>query len=290
MSKLVDAGTDPGTSSVDALITMLVWDAYEATMQCLDSIERGVAARAVWALMILDQGSETRTNRALEVFSRRHAREVRLDCARENMGYAAGHNRLLHHGLSWLAPRYLVTINNDLVFREPAWLDRLVDFMDAHPRVGIAGPAGVVYQREPPDRIGWCRVATSDEMADGKFDAVSGSLCIIRQAMIEQIGLFDESFTPGYYEDTDLSFRAKACGWRLAHCPLDYTHQALGPEKSTSYMKRQELAARFGNFQKRNRDLFVSRWLSKPVTPLAAADVSRQFPKVYLPAASEARC
>ncbi len=290
MTKTEESENHAGPSSLDALLTVLVWDAYDATVQMLDSIERGVAVRAAWTLMILDQGSDTRTARALGVFAQRHGDNVRLDRVRENLGYPAGHNRLLRQALVSMSHRYLVTLNNDIVFRDPAWLDRLVDFMDANPRVGIAGPAGVVYQREPPERIGWCRTATKDEMAHGKFDAVSGSHCIIRQAMIDQIGLFDESFTPGYYEDTDLSFRARACGWRLAHCPVDHTHQALGPEKSTSYLKRQELAARFGNFQKRNRDLFVARWLSEPVAALAAGDIPRCFPKVFLPVPSEVRC
>lgn len=108
--------------------------------------------------------------------------------------------------------------------------------------------------------------------------------------MIDAIGLFDEAFTPGYYEDTDLSFRARACDWDLSYCPLAYTHQGLGPERSTSHIKRDQLAERYGNFQKRNRNLFVTRWLAGSAPRLSEADIRLSLPSVYFPIRREVEC
>lgn len=271
------------TARVDALVTLLVWDAHEAVARLLDSLARGIARKASWRLYILDQGSGTPTCELLRRFADKFDGHVLLDRVSRNIGYPAGHNRLHRLAMKAVEPRYLVTLNSDLVLHEPQWLDGLIDFMDAHPFVGIAGPTGVVYQREPQDRIGWCRVATADETAREQYDSISGSLCILRQSMIDEIGLFDESFTPGYYEDTDLAFRARACGWRLAAQPVSHGHHDLGPEKSTSFIKRDELAALYGNFQKRNRNLFVSRWVVPGNLHLDAERCRALFSKVYFP-------
>lgn len=277
-------------TKIDALITLLVWDAYEAISHLIDSLSRGVSGKARWKLLILDQASKSETADMLMRFADRQKNNVILDRVPENIGYPSGHNRLHRLGRSRFDSRYLVTINSDIVFHDVDWLDILVDFMDANTKVGLAGPAGIIYQREPEDRLGWCRMATPGELFAGHFDAVSGSVCIVRQSMIESIGLFDEIFTPGYYEDTDFSFRARSAGWELAICSLRYDHQGLGEKKSTSYIKRAELSAKYGNFQKRNRNIFVERWLSGAVDVFDAAEIAERFPLVYLPSARAVPC
>ncbi len=268
---------------IDALITVLVWDAHEATACLCECLKQHMSSRAPWRLLILDQGSAEPTASLLSRFAQNMAPNIILDRLGHNIGYPAGHNRLHRIGHARFDSRYLITINSDVVFDDPRWPDTLVDFMDAHPDVGIAGPTGVIYERTPPRRLGWCRLSTPDEIRHGQFDSVSGSVCIMRQAMIDAIGLFDEAFTPGYYEDTDLTFRARATGWRIALCDIAHRHQDLGPEQSTSQLKRDQLAAHYGNFQKRNRNLFVERWLTGRAPTIDRNTIRRQFPAVYLP-------
>ncbi|MFQ5429783.1 MAG: glycosyltransferase [Phycisphaerae bacterium] len=277
-------------TDIDALVTLLVWDAHEAASRLLESLARGVADRARWRLLILDQGSERRTAELLAGFANSRPGIISLHRVPENIGYPAGHNRLHALACERCSSRYHVTLNSDVALHSTHWLDMLVDFMDARPTVGIAGPTGVVYQREPPHRLGWCRLATASELQAGRFDSISGSVCIMRQAMIESIGLFDETYTPGYYEDTDLAFRAKACGWALAICPLPHAHHDLGEAQSTAHIKREVLAARYGNFQKRNRDVFVKRWLAHPGVDLSPDMIRERFPSVYLPTARVVSC
>ncbi|HWL92695.1 MAG TPA: glycosyltransferase [Phycisphaerae bacterium] len=268
---------------IDVLVTLLVWDAHLAVARLLDSLAGCMAQSAQWRLFILDQGSAAPAAGLLKDFSQRQKGRVALARVEQNIGYPAGHNLLHRLACQHFAPRHLVTINSDLVFHDPRWLDGLVDFMDAHPLFGIAGPTGVIYQREPFERLGWCRVATTEELQSGQFDGISGSVCIMRQSMLDEIGLFDESFTPGYYEDTDLTFRARACGWQVAACPVDHAHQQLGPENSTSFIKREQLAAKYGNFQKRNRNLFVERWLVPEILSIDGLHARSLFPRVYYP-------
>src|SRR5438093_5615169 len=41
----------------------------------------------------------------------------------------------------------------------------------------------------------------------------------IRRVVFETIGLFDEGFTPAYYEDGDFCYRARAAGFEVIHTP-----------------------------------------------------------------------
>jgi len=45
-----------------------------------------------------------------------------------------------------------------------------------------------------------------------------GAAVLLRRAMLDQIGLLDDAFFM-YYEDIDLSWRARAMGWRLLYVP-----------------------------------------------------------------------
>ena len=60
----------------------------------------------------------------------------------------------------------------------------------------------------------------------------------------------------------------------------------LGEGASTSCVKHDELAAKYGNFQKRNRDLFVARWLSGPTAAVNRDTVKHLFPTLYIPTTS----
>lgn len=48
--------------------------------------------------------------------------------------------------------------------------------------------------------------------------AACGAAAIFRRAMLNEVGLFDEDFFM-YYEDTDLSWRARLLGWKVMYVP-----------------------------------------------------------------------
>lgn len=65
-------------------------------------------------------------------------------------------------------------------------------------------------------------------------DAICGVSCFIRSELFAKLGGFDEHYF-AYYEDTDLSLRAKALGFKLQYCPqsiLRHVHCGSGVEFS----------------------------------------------------------
>ena len=103
------------------------------------------------------------------------------------------------------------------------------------------------------------------EFDEGQFDAVAdvpaccGASVLLRRAMLEEIGGFDTRYFM-YFEDLDLSWRARRAGWRVMYTPhsrLRHVHAASSREGSplwTFFVGRNHLF-----------------WLLKHGTPRAAA-------------------
>src|SRR5262249_37920036 len=120
-------------------------------------------------------------------------------------------------------------------------LDALVEFMDSHPRAGIAGSQllwpdgtpqaspfrfqGVLSELDRGLNLGivtrllW-PVTTVDPRpaAAAPVEWVSGASMILRRSMLDQIGLLDEGLYT-YYDDIDICLRARRAGWETWYVP-----------------------------------------------------------------------
>jgi hypothetical protein len=112
-------------------------------------------------------------------------------------------------------------------------LRTLAEVMAAGGRIGIAGckllypdgnriqhAGGILrYPLALPDHYGFRQLDAGqfDEMRD--VDYVTGAAVLARRDLLTQLGGFDEGFSPAYFEETDLCFRARAAGWRVVYVP-----------------------------------------------------------------------
>ena len=158
---------------------------------------------------------------------------------RRNVGFGAAHNQALRRATG----RYWLVLNSDAAPR-PGALRVLVDFLQANPRVAVAGP-GLRYPdgTVQPSRRRFPTVATlfvestqiqryiprnpvlqryyladrsDDEPQD--VDWLVGACLCARAAAAAEVGLFDESFFM-YSEELDWCRRFRAAGWRVAYVP-----------------------------------------------------------------------
>ena len=117
----------------------------------------------------------------------------------------------------------------------------LVEFMESHPRVGIAGSqmlwpdgeiraspfrfVGIANELDRGLRLGivskllspWGAVPPTPRQAT-KVDLVSGASMILRRTMLEEIGLLDEGLYT-YFDDADICLRARRSGWETWYVP-----------------------------------------------------------------------
>jgi GT2 family glycosyltransferase len=173
--------------------------------------------------------------------------QIKLVAAKANRGYAAGNNL----GILTASGQYLVIMNPDIVIRDNA-LKKMVDFMQAHPAVGMAGPRlsspdgalqyfcyrfptplVLFYRRLPLYQWRFARravrqylMADWNHRANRPVDWLQGSCLIVRRASVDKVGLMDERFFL-YFEDTDWCRRFWQAGfevWYLADVEIVHYH------------------------------------------------------------------
>lgn len=257
------------------VISLLVWDSpwyLKNLLANLDAFPPG----GVYHLRILDQGSGPDTVRLLQDYAA-GKKHVSVDYLSENIGYSAGHNRNYAEMAKLLDFAYFVTINNDLVFGEPNWLETLVAAMEADPAAGVGGPT--CYKAYP----NLIAPATRAQKAAGDYLFVNGAVAIVRAATVRRFGLFDEAFTPAYWEDADMCLRYGHFGARHIWIDLSMVHGYLGEAGRVNQEKYAVLADRYGDFRMKNQLLFVDRWGHNKAAYPREAELRAAFPQLYIP-------
>ncbi len=215
-------------------ICILTYQARDYLRQCLQSLAENTALE--YEVIIVDNGSQDRVAEMVE----QEFPGVRLIQNQSNEGFTKPMNQAMRAGTG----RYLCQLNPDTLIL-PGAIDRLVDFMDTHPEVGICGPK--VLNRDltlqKPCRRGESRpwavisyftglarlfpksplfgqylMSYLDEDQIHPVAGVSGSCMLIRKEVVEQIGYLDELFF-AYQEDADYCLRARQAGWEVYYMP-----------------------------------------------------------------------
>jgi N-acetylglucosaminyl-diphospho-decaprenol L-rhamnosyltransferase len=184
-----------------------------------------------------------------------------------NLGFTGGNNVILRPAVaSENPPQYILLLNADTVVR-PNAIATLVNFMDKHPEVGIAGsriedPDGTVQcsafrfptplsEFESAIKLGifsrilrrWKTVPPAPVHAC-EAEWISGTSMIIRRQVFRDIGLLDEGYFT-YFDDVDYCFNARRAGWPVWYIPesrvVHYEGQSTGiisrvPKRRPSYL------------------------------------------------------
>jgi GT2 family glycosyltransferase len=143
---------------------------------------------------------------------------------RSNLGYRAGISLAAARG----AGDYLLVLNPD-ARADAACLERLTAVADADPDVAIVG-AQILLEDGETCNAGDNPLHPTGISTSGRYEeprehgrprdiaVASGACWMIRRSAFGALGGFvDELFL--YYEDTDLSWRARIAGMRVVYCP-----------------------------------------------------------------------
>lgn len=159
---------------------------------------------------------------------------------------------------------YVATLNDD-ASAHPEWLAKLIECADSNPRVGMFASEVHLAGTDRLDSAGMLIAADGTSKQRGhqqhpsKFvhalDTLfpSGSAALYRRTMLDEIGLFDESYFL-YCEDTDLGLRARWAGWECCYVPgavveHKYSHSAGRASRLKAYyVERNRLYTVLKNF------------------------------------------
>ncbi|MFV0512333.1 MAG: glycosyltransferase family 2 protein [Jhaorihella sp.] len=209
----------------------------------------GAALRAMEGLrgevLIVDNGSGDGSFRAIVQAAKARGwiggGRLRVVESGRNGGFGAGMNFAIRCGLSTgAAPDFYYLLNSDAV-PEPDAIRHLRDFLLEHPRAGIAGShvhgvdgtphqtafrfptiagefEGAAHTGAITRLLARSVVTMPNPEHASPVEWTAGVSLLLRRAMLERIGGFDETFFL-YFEETDLCLRAARAGWETHYLP-----------------------------------------------------------------------
>ncbi len=235
--------------SADVSILLVTYRCRDEAAACLRSVAETTAGLDV-EVVVLDNASGDGT---VELVASEFP-DVRLIASPENLGFARGVNRAAEEATG----EFVLLLNPDMEVH-PGAIENLVAFARAHPEHGLYGgrtldPDGTVnpgscwgapslwslfcfaallsttFKRngffDPESLGGWKRDTVRE------VDIVTGCLLLAPRALWRELGGFDTRFFM-YGEDADLSFRARALGYRPAITPDAVVTHEIGVSSAT---------------------------------------------------------
>lgn len=157
----------------------------------------------------------------------------------KNIGFGAGNNVGIRFALEKFAD-FVFLLNNDATV-EKNTISLLVKAAEQNPKIGIINPLILKAKNGPVwfsgGKIQWSKMrAIHDNNIRHKTKSyatqyASGCAMLISKIVFKKIGLFDENFFL-YYEDTDLSLRAKNKNFAIAILPTALAYHKEASERA----------------------------------------------------------
>ncbi|TDT73125.1 GT2 family glycosyltransferase [Litoreibacter halocynthiae] len=162
---------------------------------------------------------------------------IRVLKSGHNGGYGAGNNVGIRAGMSdGTAPDFIYILNSD-AFPEPEAITELYNFLQTHPKTGFVGSyifgedgdrhtttfrfPSILSELESAIRFGPItkllksyRVPREDIVGTASVDWLAGASMMMRRSVLDEIGLFDETFFL-YFEEADLCARARSSNYSI---------------------------------------------------------------------------
>lgn len=198
------------------------WDGEHMIAKCLKSLQNQTYKASI---VVVDNGS---TDRSIETIKSQFP-EVELIELTKNTGFANGVNAGIRYALKSGADA-VALFNNDAV-ADNDWLKYLVQAMNSDDNIGIVSCKQLRTDKKHIDSTGdfysiWGSPFPRgrNQIDSGQYDSqeavfsAPAGATLYRASMFDGIGLFDEKFF-AYYEDVDISFRARLAGWKIIYEP-----------------------------------------------------------------------
>jgi N-acetylglucosaminyl-diphospho-decaprenol L-rhamnosyltransferase len=214
-------------------ILIVSWNTKALTLKCVESIFAH-APDASYEVVIVDNASEDGSAAALrERFGQ--SPNLQIIESPDNLGFARGNNLAFAHSTGEL----VFLLNPDTEIREDA-LRKLMEYMEAHPQVGIVGPRLLNADGSlQPSVRRFPRLWSSllvfsglhrlfrpyrylmddfDYAKEREVEQVMGAALLTRRSIIENLGFLDEKFWL-WYEEVDFCKRVQSAGYQIRYYP-----------------------------------------------------------------------
>jgi len=222
-------------------ISLLNFNGAKNTLECLESLKKINLGNFELTILVIDNAS----TEPLNLNDQTHGKiKIKVIKNKKNLGFSGGNNVGIQYALKNNAD-YVLILNND-TYVESNFLTELLRVAEENNHVGILvskiyfAPGSEYHKdRYSKDQLGkvfwyaggqmnWENIIGSnrgvDEVDSGQFDETeetelaTGCCILISRKVLEKTGYFDEDYFL-YYEDADLTMRAKNNGFEIVYVP-----------------------------------------------------------------------
>lgn len=198
-------------------IVILSYNLKEICIRCIESIRKNNRPDT-YEMIVVDNASTDGIYEWLQ-----EQGDIKLIRNEENAGFPKGSNQ----GIKAAGGNDILLLNNDTEIC-PNTIFCLRMGLYETGQTGAAGCAanyagnGQAVDREGYTKEDWrnyareCNVPCKNPYERKAY--LAGFALLLRHGIVEQTGMFDERFSPGYYEDNDLGFRIAAAGYTQVLC------------------------------------------------------------------------
>ncbi|MEG6570381.1 glycosyltransferase [Thermoanaerobacterium thermosaccharolyticum] len=231
-------------------IIILTYNQIDYTKMCIESIRK--YTKTPYEIIVVDNGSSDGTIEYLE-----SQNDIKLIKNRENRGFAAGCNQ----GISIAEGEYIILLNNDTIVTEN-WLSNLLYCLNNANNAGIVGPVTNNISGDQKIITYYKNINDMHEFA-GKFNVQNqkwrkslrlvGYCMVMRKELFREIGLLDENYGIGNFEDDDLCLRALLKGYNLYINDTTFIHHF-----GSVTFKNMDI--NYAELMKKNEIYFKQKW------------------------------
>lgn len=205
-------------------IILLTYNKLDYTKLCIESI-RKFTPKGQYEIIVVDNNSTDGTVEYLKEQS-----DIRAIFNDYNAGFPKGCNQ----GIEIAKGESILLLNNDTIVT-PNWLNNLDNILYSSEDIGVVGPISnscsngqainTIYQNID-EMIEFANLINLHYSTNG-YDLkqyLVGYCYLVKKSVIDKVGLLDERFTPGNFEDNDLSLRILLEGYKLLLCKNVFIH------------------------------------------------------------------
>jgi GT2 family glycosyltransferase len=243
---------------IKVTVIVLMWNNADLTIRCLDSlVNRG--DYGTLEIIVVDNDSEPLESKKVQNWCDSNSGQCFVYIRNEaNYGFAKGMNI----GIKRSTGEYVVLLNNDTVVT-PGWIHRSLRHFRDNPGLGLLGPSTdnsgndayvkIKFMSENWEEESFTRFAFRESRLLERTN-LAFFCTFIPRSVIENVGLLDESFGRGYFEDDDYCKRVLIEGYSIGIARDVFVHHEM--DASFSKLGNQEKIDLFNE----NRIRFESKW------------------------------
>ncbi len=263
MKKLVNEGKSLSElfSEVYPKVSVIVlsYNLQKMTKECIESVLFSSAYENI-ELIVVDNASNDGSAEMLRELEKEHSR-LKVILNSENRGFAGGNN----DGIRASSGEYVLLLNNDTLITR-GYITSLLKYFDKIPNLGMAGPCTNNISNEAKvsvtyyDKSGMSLFAhkfTSRNRSKYivQSEGALAMFCVlIKAAVFEEVGLLDERYVRGMFEDDDFAMSLRQAGKCLIIAEDAFVHH-YGSQSFSALKIEQHLEQFYENKRR-----FEEKW------------------------------